>query len=238
MNWTIERIKQKLSEIKLKGYIDIPSAIYRRDEGVVGQILEREFDVKENNLRIRDLGDFELKGLRKRSNTPLTLCHSTTTRGLKPLQIFERFSYLKPSQDNPLVMKRKLFMTIKGDKLNRGGFILRSSETGDVDMYWHDEFICGWSLADSLEKAQNVIVVYAETKGKTKSLDEQFHFTDAFLLTELYPLHELIKNKSIAIDFCIDQPEDRSKPPHDRGPHIRIPKSKLFEAYKTVCRVL
>ena len=48
--WTIENITSQLSEIKAKGYISIPPEKYRNDEGVVGQILEHEFGIIENNL--------------------------------------------------------------------------------------------------------------------------------------------------------------------------------------------
>ncbi len=65
MNWTIDQIKQRLLEVKAKGFLAIPDGMYRRDEGVVGQILEREFNIKENNISVRDLGSFELKGMRE-----------------------------------------------------------------------------------------------------------------------------------------------------------------------------
>ena len=93
--WTLEEIISKLNEIKDKGYISIPTVMYRSDEGIVGQILEREFEIQENNLKIGDLGKFELKGMRKNSAT-LTLCHRSPETGMNPIQIFERFGYLRP----------------------------------------------------------------------------------------------------------------------------------------------
>lgn len=93
MHWTKEQIHKRLLEIKAKGFLPIPSGMYRKDEGVIGQILESEFGIKENNISVRDLGSFELKGMRRKSGT-LTLGHKTTDLGLSPIEVFERFGYI------------------------------------------------------------------------------------------------------------------------------------------------
>jgi hypothetical protein len=237
MNWTLDQIVAKLKEIKAKGFISIPPEMYRRDEGVIGQILEREFNITENNLSIRDLGDFELKGTRTKSNT-LTLCHKTTEVGLTPIQIFDRFGYVKPSKRDKLVLKKKLFTTITGTRQNSLGFILKSPDPSSINMYYGKEFICGWNLEDSIEKIDQIILVIAETWGKTLARDEQFHFIEAYLLDELKNMDELVESGVIVIDFCIDQPIGSTRGPHDRGPHIRISKSKLFKGYRDVRKIL
>jgi len=237
MNWTLDQITQKLEEIEKKGFIPIPPKMYRRDEGIIGQILEREFNLSENNLSIRDLGDFELKGMRKKSGI-LTLCHKTTELGLTPIQVFDQFGYVRPSKRDPSILKKKLFTTIKGTRQNSLGFILKSSGSSGITMNYGEEFICGWNLEKSIEKVDQIILVKAETKGRTLAKDEQFHFVEAYLLDELKNMDELVDTGVIVIDFCIDQPINSTKGPHDRGPHIRIPKSKLLYAYKDVKRIL
>lgn len=237
MKWTIEQITIKLNDIKTKGFIPIPQGMYRRDEGVIGQILEREFNITENNLSIRDLGNFELKGMRKKSGT-LTLCHKTTESGLTPIQIFDRFGYIRPSKRDQSFLKKKLFTTVTGTKQNSLGFILKSPDPTSIDMFHGEEFICGWNLGESIEKIDQIILVIAETLGKTLARDEQFHFIEAFLLDELKNLDELVESGVIVIDFCIDQPVGSVRGPHDRGPHIRIPKSKLLNGYRDVKRIL
>ena len=123
--WNKEQVATKLREISGKGFISIPDGMYRNDDGIVGQILEREFAVEENNLHIADLGTYELKGMRykKGKSSTLTLFHQTSTAGMTPLQLFERFSYLRASQRDGS-LKRKLFTTIYGNKENSLGFIL------------------------------------------------------------------------------------------------------------------
>ncbi len=253
--WTIEAVKRKLTEIKQKGFITIPEGMHRTDDGIVGQILEREFDVEENNLPVGDLGTFELKGIRKKS-TNLTLSHKKPEKGLSPIKIFERFGYIRHSKRNPEVLKKKFFVTINGEKSNPQGLLLRGIEidekdekdtnTSRLDMVYtggaEPEFICEWDLSGKLEKMNKVILGIAETTGATNAPDEKFHFTKAFLLEGLKPINQLVKDRVIVVDFCIDQPIDKDhkalKSPHDRGPHIRIAVSKLKKAYDKVIQIL
>jgi len=237
MNWTLDQISKKLVEINKKGFIQIPPEMFRRDEGIIGQILEREFNLSENNLSVRDLGNFELKGMRKKSSK-LTLCHKTTESGLTPIQVFNRFGYEKPSKRDQSILKKKLFTTVKGTRQNNLGFILKSSDSSSIKMFYGDEFICGWNLEESIKKIDQIILVMAETKGRTLAKDERFHFVEAYLLDELKNMDDLVDSGVIVIDFCIDQPINSTKGPHDRGPHIRIPKIKLLFAYRNVRKIL
>lgn len=236
-SWTIDQIRAKLAEIKAKGFIRIPPEMFRTDEGVVGQILEREFDIKENNLRVGDLGEFELKGMRKKSST-LTLCHRSPESGLNPIQIFDRFGYVRASKRDITVMKKKLFCTITGRGHNSLDLILKPDRQSYIDLFYQDEFICKWNLTDAMEKMNKLILVIAETIGTTNSKDEQFHYTQGFLFNRLKPINELVTQGKIVIDFCIDQAVNGTRGPHDRGPHIRIPKRQLANAYDEVKLIL
>lgn len=66
--WTKKSVISKLQEISQQGFIPIPPNMYRNDDGIVGQVLEREFGIEENNLHIADLGIYELKGMRYNLN--------------------------------------------------------------------------------------------------------------------------------------------------------------------------
>ncbi len=237
VDWSLGEIVARLAEIKSKGFIPIPPAAFRSDEGAVGQILEREFGIEENNLHVGDLGQFELKGLRKKS-TRLTLCHKTTDTGLTPLQVFDRFGYIKPSRRDPTILKKKLFTTVSGSTPNSLGLILRPKGTSGIEMYLEREFICGWELVSSIKKISQIVLVLAETMGRTNASDEQFHYTSAFLMRGLRNLDELVKEGSIVIDFAIDQPIDSLRQPHDRGPHLRMPVSKFNASYLEITPLL
>ena len=236
-NWSIPEITRRLQEIKAKGYLSIPPANFRSDEGVVGQILEREFGIQENNLHVGDLGEFELKALRVKSSR-LTLCHKTTDTGLSPLQVFGRFSYVRPSKRNPSVVKRKLFMTVSGIKPNSLEFILYPNGANGLDMFYRNEFICGWDLSDRLHKIGQIILVKAQTEGKTNSPAEKFHYTQASLLRNLRNIGDLVTEGAIVVDFAIDQPIDSTRQAHDRGPHIRMPIKKVPIAYTEIVKLM
>ena len=236
-SWTIEQIAAKLAEIKAKGFIGIPSNMFRSDEGVVGQILEKEFGLKENNLRVGDLGEFELKGMRKTSST-LTLCHRKPETGLNPIEIFDRFGYIRPSNRAPAVLKKKLFCTITGKRLNSLDFRLQPEKRSYINLFYKDEFISRWNLTDAIEKINKIILVFADTIGMTNAEDEKFHYTKAILLNGLKPINELVNTGKIVIDFCIDQVVGGKKGPHDRGPHIRMPKTAFVSAYSDVKIIL
>lgn len=241
MEWTLEAVIKRLEEIKAKGHIGIPPGMHRTDDGIVGQLLEREFRIAENNLSVRDLGTFELKGIRKTSSN-ITLSHKKAQKGCSPIDIFHRFGYIRPSKRNPNVLKKKLFVTINGRKPNPQGLMLRGIDNVSVDMVYRDEVICEWDLTVPLLKMDQIILGVATTIGKTNALDERFHYESAYLLDGLRPLKWLIDSGIIVIEMSIDQPVLKDgtplEPPHDRGPHIRAAVKKLRLAYKQMSKIL
>lgn len=241
MIWTKEKVATKIKEISEKGFIAIPEGMYRKDDGIIGQVLEREFGVPENNIHIADLGTYELKGMRLKKNksSNLTLFHQTSTSGMKPNQIFERFSYEKPSKRDGS-LKRKLFTTIKGNKHNNLGFILKASGESTVSLYYQDEYLATWDLASGEGKINQILLAMAETTGVANSKDEKFHFIKAYILSAPKNIYEAISTGAVVMDLCIDQPASDfgKKAPHDRGPHIRIPLRKLHMLFDSVEQIL
>lgn len=246
LGWSLDQIIQNLQEIKSQGFISIPSNIYRKDEGVVGQILERKFNVRENNLSVRDLGSFELKGIRSTSHI-ITLCHKKPIEGSNPIQIFDRFGQITPSNRDSTLLKKKFFSTINGTHVNRQGLQLIPDDAFKFSMFHispgKKEFICRWDLQEQIRKIDNIILVSAKTQGDTNSPDEKFHYTDAWILNGIKRLDSLIKEGVIVVDFCIDQSYISIHGPaigipHDRGPHIRIPRAKLLNGYNRVIKIL
>ena len=62
---TLDQLKSKLNTIKNMGYI---RSVYLHAGGI-GNTLENLLDVKENNLTLPDLGNFELKARRKETGS-------------------------------------------------------------------------------------------------------------------------------------------------------------------------
>lgn len=239
MTWTKEQVIEELKRINQKGFISIPREMFRTDDGIVGQILEREFGVQENNLHLADLGTFELKGMRYKKNRPnmLTPFHQTSSAGMTPNQIFDRFGYIRKSNRSN-IMKKKLFTTIRGDKFNSLGFILKANSESDICLYYQEEYLATWNLSSAKSKIDQVILAFADTKGKSGSKDEQFHYIKAYLLDGANNFAEAINQGAVVMDLCIDQPADQSRGIHDRGPHIRIPIKKLEYLFENVEQIL
>ena len=95
-----------------------------------------------------------------------------------------------------------------------------------------------WDLSTGESKIKRVLLALAETQGKANSKDECFHYVKGYILSDPKNIYEAIDSGAVVMELCIDQPADRSKPPHDRGPHIRIPLSKLNQLYNSVEQVL
>ncbi len=238
-DWTKEAIIQRLIEIERKGYIAIPKESFRNDDGIGGQILEREFGVKENNLHSADLKKYELKGLRYKKSKPnmLTLFHQKPVSGMTVNQIFDRFGYIRKSKRSD-ILKKKLFTTISGNKYNNLGFILKAKSDTEICLYHKDEYLATWNLSEAANKINNVVLALADTQNKTNSSEETFHYIEAYLLENRKSLADAITAGAVVMDLCIDQPADKSKGIHDRGPHIRIPVKKLSYLYDSVERIL
>ena len=241
MEWTKERVIAKIKEISEKGFIPIPAGTYRKDDGIIGQVLEREFGVPENNIHLADLGTYELKGMRlsKKKTRKLTLFHQTSTSGMTPTEIFERFSYERPSRRDGSLM-RKLFTAIKGNRKNNLGFTLKVSGEAAVELYHQEEYLATWDLADGEGKINQILLAMAETTGKVNSKEERFHFIKAYILSSPKNIYEAITKGAVVMELCIDQPvaDFGKKAPHDRGPHIRIPIKKLNLLFDSVEQIL
>mgnify|MGYP000911680638 FL=1 len=241
MEWTKEAVINRIAEVSKKGFIGIPDGMYRNDDGIVGQLLEREFNINENNLHIADLGTYELKGMRvkKGKSNKLTLFHQKPTSGMSPNEIFSRFSYERPSQRDGS-LKRKLFTTVKGNRQNNLGLTLKSTNESEIHLYYHDEYLCTWDLSSGEGKIKQILFTMAETEGTANSKGEKFHFIKAFILSNPKNIYEAIQNGAVVLEFCIDQPAEDylKKKPHDRGPHIRIPVKKLNALFDSVEQIL
>ena len=175
--------------------------------------------------------------MRNNSST-LTLCHRKPEKGLNPIQIFDRFGYVKASRRDATIMKKKLFCTITGKGYSNLGFILRPYQQSYIDLFHYNEFICRWNLTDAINKMNKLILVVAVADGKINTIGERFHYVSGYLYNDLRPMNDLVGEGKIVIDFCIDQQLDGIKGPHDRGPHIRIPRRQLESAYHQVKVIL
>ena len=87
---TIQELKLRLEEIKAKGFVKT----HRAHNTGIGKTLEDLLGIKENNIRLPDVGEIEIKSKRIDSNSMLTLA----TKAPKPRgvnrKLFEQYKYL------------------------------------------------------------------------------------------------------------------------------------------------
>lgn len=228
----LQEIIKKLLAIKKMGFV----RTHRSNDTGIGKTLEDLLGIEENNLRLPDVGEVELKAKRIDSQSMLTLAtKSPEPKGINKV-IFEKYKY-KDSDGY-----YNLHSTVYGSRLNPQGFKIKSNK-GKLVLENRERINCYWPISmfhDVLVSKSNIILlVFAETKGERKTLNEQFHFVEAYLLSDLdnNKFNRAIKEDMLKIDIRIGvyRTGDNKGKYHDHGTGFRIHKRdflKLFNSYK------
>ena len=225
---TEKELVRKLKVIKAKGFIKT----HRAHDTGIGKTLEDLLGVKENNLRLPDVGDVELKAKRLDSMSMLTLVtKSPEPRGVNKI-LFESYKYL--DEENCY----SLHCTVCGSKFNPQGFKLYITggklileNTNNIEAYWPI------SIFDSVisSKSGKILLVFAKTKGERKTSSELFHYVEAYLLSGLSmkKFQNAIRSDKLKVDIRIGayrSGESKGKY-HDHGTGLRIDKRNLLELF-------
>ena len=133
MSITLKKLKEKLEKIKDAGFIKT----HRPHDTGIGKTLEDLLDIKENNLKLPDVGGVELKAKRIYSGSMLTIAtKSPEPRGVNKV-LFEKYKYLDDegeynlhstvygSRNNPQSLK----IVFENDKL-----VLKNKS--NIEAYW------------------------------------------------------------------------------------------------------
>src|SRR3989344_4348695 len=90
MTITLRKLKEQLEKIKAMGFVKT----HRAHDTGIGKTLEDLLGIKENNLRLPDVGDVELKAKRIDSGSMLTVAtKSPEPKGINKV-LFEKYKYL------------------------------------------------------------------------------------------------------------------------------------------------
>ena len=231
---TIKKLKKQLEEIKEKGFIKT----HRFHDNGIGKTLEDLLGIKENNFRLPDVGDVELKAKRIDSDSMLTIAtKSPEPKGVNKV-LFEKYKY--PDKEKHF----NLHSTVYGSRKNPQSFqvvfekdklILKNKY--NIEAYW------SVSIFDDVLKAKSntILLVFAETKGKGKSPNEKFHYTEAYLLSDLNikKFKSAIQKDKLKIDIRIGafrSGKNKGKY-HDHGTGFRINKRdflSLFDSFEKI----
>lgn len=231
---TLSKLKKQLEEIKEKGFIKT----HRFHDNGIGKTLEDLLGIAENNFRLPDVGEIELKAKRIDSDSMLTIAtKSPEPKGVNKV-LFEKYKYLDKEK------KFNLHSTIYGSRKNPQSFqvvfekdklILKNKN--NIEAYWPV------SIFDDVLKAKSdkILLVFAETKGERKTPNEKFHYTEAYLLSNLNikKFKTSIQKDKLKIDIRIGMfrsGKNKGKY-HDHGTGFRINKRDflhLFDSFEKI----
>lgn len=232
---TLEQLIRKITEIKNKGFIKT----HRSNDTGIGKTLEDLLEIPENNLRLPDVGDIELKTKRIESKSMLTIAtKSPQPRGINKV-LFNKYKYkdkhgfcsLHSTVCSSKINPQGFRIIIKGDKL-----VLKNKN--NIEAYWP------MSVFDNVlkSKSNRILLVFAETKGERKTKNEQFHYTEAYLLSSLNinKFEQAIKNNKLKIDIRIGvYRSGKSKGRyHDHGTGFRINKRDFLAIFDTYQKLI
>ena len=112
MTITLRKLKEQLEKIKAMGFVKT----HRAHDTGIGKTLEDLLGIKENNLRLPDIGEVELKAKRIDSSSMLTLAtKSPEPKGVNKV-LFEKYKYLDKEG------KYNLHSTVCGSRNNPQSF--------------------------------------------------------------------------------------------------------------------
>lgn len=218
-----DEIIQKLNYIKSLGRIDAKDFIdiRARDDGEFGRLIEKLFDVKENNLQIPDLGTIELKSYKTNKNK-ITLKSSSPIDGLTNREIYELYKY--PSKGF-----YKLNSTVTGS-INKRGFWIKEN-AGNIEIYNKDKYLStiNFKLEDKLDK---VLFVLGNRNKEGLYIVEKTFYCEG-----LQDLKSLIDDNVIVLEFRFGVKKDTGGL-HDHGIALRLNAAKINYMFKKTERWL
>lgn len=208
----ITQLKDKLSEINQIGYV----VSLRRSNTGIGYTLETLLGVKENNLKIPDFGEIEVKSQRRGVSNRVTMF--TFNRGawrLKQRELVETYGYVDTNG------RPSLYCTVNTRPNNQGLYVKVEEEA--VNLYHLDgSLVAAWPgerLIDTFrKKIPSLVIVYADTRINSDG-KEEFWFNEAFFLTQPneHNFLDLIKKDIVIVDVRMHLKENRVVRNHGTG---------------------
>lgn len=230
----LDELVTKLKEIKLRGYIKT----HRPHDTGVGKTLEDLLEIPENNWRLPDVGDVELKAKRMDSDSMLTIATKSPMPKGSNKALFETYKYLDAEGSYCL------HSTVYGSRANTQKLrSLLAKEDITIDNPYKIEVHWPISLFDELiSKCNNILLVFAESKGERKTLNEFFHYVEAYLLSTLNKdkLAKALENDKLKIDFRMGvyRSGQLKGKFHDHGTGFRINKRNFLELFNSYRKLI
>ncbi|MBL8003523.1 MAG: MvaI/BcnI restriction endonuclease family protein [Candidatus Kapabacteria bacterium] len=231
-------IIKKFQEVKSKGFIKSS----RTGNTAIGKTFEDAMAIKENNDKLPDFGEFEVKSQRFLSSSKITLFTLKPTNPENANQILlQKYGYISGEQKlpslhtsfttKPNTLKGNYSLNLKIDKRAKKVFIQARNlhEKKEISE-------CFYTFKDielATKKLKNLFVVTADTK--TKNQLEYFHYTNAKVFTGFNFQKFLLKLENDEIQYDIRMGYYKTGinlgKPHDHGSGFRINRDNLPELF-------
>jgi len=223
----LKELVEKLQSIRDMGYV---KALRKGNTGI-GYTFESLIGLEETNIPIPDIGGrVEIKTTRKDSSSLVTLF--TFNRGVwirKQKDIIEKFGYEDEKG------RKALKSTIFFNKPNSLGLITEINESKNVIRLLspNNELLAEWDVYVVVgvfsSKLSRLLFVLADRR--TVKGQEEFHFNEAYLLTEPNPRNFLkaFKNSLVGIDLRMHLKENGTV--RNRGTGFRMREKDMLELY-------
>ncbi|MYD44239.1 MAG: hypothetical protein F4W90_10170 [Gammaproteobacteria bacterium] len=223
MYQSIEQVVARLKQIKLQGYVPTQ----RRGGTGVGHTLEQLLGLEENNFKVPDLDDVELKAHRSNTSSLVTLFTSDRDAWQVPArEVIEEFGLEEDTRTN-------LYVTLKGNDITRGLYIDATEENiliKSVDK----RILAKWSVSMMLDlfhrKVRHVILVLAESK-RINGIEHFWYHSATFYSGWMFSWHvaNLFNSGLIHVDLRMHLKENGSVRNHGTG--FRVYERDLAQIY-------
>jgi len=220
----LQQFKSKLKKISSKGFI--PSK--RKGNTGVGYTLETLLGLKENNVRLPDLGRIELKSKRRHASSFVTMF--TFNRGIWKFpesSIIAQYGYRDKTRRKAL----KCTVTVES---NPQGLKLTTTKQALQLRDRQGKIIASWQ-ADALmqyfrQKLPSLILVIADTRLDREGREE-FHYNEAYLLKNPSKkgLLKLVEQGHVVVDLRMHLKSNGQV--RNRGTAFRVAEDNLLQCF-------
>lgn len=223
---TLKEFHEKFKLLKAKGFVKSR----RKGPTGVGHTLEVELGLKENNIDLPDIEDYELKGHRINSSSMITLfTFNRKAWQMKAIQAVRKYGSL--DKDG----RQGLYYTMSLKPNSAGVFLF----VDDTDMYIRHvsgEIIAKWnleSIAKQFVKKMPALLLVSAFSEERDDV-EYFHYQRAQLMVGVSPelIAEQIRSENILIDLRLHDKGTEGARNHGTG--FRVKEDKLPLLFKSI----
>ena len=190
--------------------------------------MESLLDVKENNLKLPDFGDIELKSQRKNVSNRVTMfTFNRAVWKIRQKDLIEKYGYIDTN-------KRKALYCTSNTKPNNQGLYLEVEEDNLILNHVDGTLIAEWKINNLIkafkEKMPALIVVFADTRINSEE-KEEFYFNEAYFLKnpDIDNFIDLLKKNIIIVDIRMHIKKNNAVRNH--GTAFRIDEKFLYLSF-------